>query len=337
MNEEVSLESVIRQYIILPPQPSNKGWWVVKCEMCSDYKKRGAFLFDNDSTCYKCFNCGVSTTHNPSEYSTIPKIMTEVLDSFGVPLDEYKHIAFNSLKNRNKSGQHKIETDPDIKLVEIPLPEEFGLLEHAQDIWSEVAKEYLQVDRHIDPDAYPFYILDVGKQNKNIERRWRGRLIIPYYRQNTLVWYQGRDLHPKSKFRYLNAETDSECILSEYDILFNDRDKPLYICEGFFDSFMVKGVAIFGNTFKAGQIKLLNKSPREKVYIPDIWGDGHVAALQAIEQGWKVSIPNMGDAKDVNAAFVKYGKLYMMKSIIDNTVGGVQAEMHVNMLCRKNE
>ncbi len=331
---EVSLEHIIKQHVPFSSRASIKGWWVCKCAVCNDYKKRGGFKFEGDVSSYHCFNCNHVAKHDPTEYASISDNMQIVLDDFGVPEEDYKQIVFNAL-HLLKDGvkREQVVSDPDTKLVTVPLPEQFILLEDATDTWATIAKEYIEFERGLDPTKYPYYILEPKKQDKFFEKKWRGRLIIPYFRSKQVVWYQGRDMRPNSKMRYLNAETESECILSEYDKLFNHSDEPLYVLEGFFDAVWVDGVAVFGNTLKAGQIKLLNKSPRRKVYIPDMKGNGHLGALQAIHLGWNVSVPEIGSSKDLNEAMIKYGKLYVMKSIDEFTLSGYRAEIRVRALC----
>jgi len=333
--DDISLEHAIRQHVHFPTRSSLKGWNVCKCAVCSDYKKRGGFRFDGDVSSYHCFNCNHVAKHDPHEYASISSNMQQVLDSFGVPDDEYKQIVFNALKLRNSGYKHESQAvDPDTKLVKVPLPEPFIPLEHATDTWATIAREYLKYDRGVDPSTYPFYLLEEPEQDKFFERKWRGRLIIPYYRNKQVVWYQGRDLRPNSNMRYLNAETESDCILSEYDNLFDHSDDPLYIVEGFFDAIAIGGVAIFGNSLKSGQIKILNKSSRQKVYIPDIRGDGYIGALQSLRHNWDVSVPDIGSSKDISEAVGKYGKLYVMKSIKQYTMSGYHAEIRVRALCK---
>ena len=337
MNENISLEHLIRQYVMLPVHSSSGGWYSCKCAICNDYKKRGGFKFEDNITSYNCFNCGHTAIHDPITYNGFSKQMIEVLTSFNVPEDQYKQLNLSVVVNKGINGEisHiKTVVDPDTKLVPIELPSFFIPLMQSDDTWSTIAKEYLQFDRDIDPSSYPFYILHPTKKLPVIERNWRGRLIIPYYRNNSVVFYQGRDLRDFSKMRYNNAESASQCILSDYDILFKDLDKPLYVCEGFFDAISIKAVAIFGNRFKPGQIKILNSTKRNKVYIPDRTKDGQTAALQAIDEGWGISIPDFGDCKDVSAAVHKYGLLYCLKTIQDNIITNpTTATIRIKMLC----
>jgi hypothetical protein len=338
MNQEISLESLIRQYVQLPVHSTTGGWYTCKCAVCNDYKKRGGFKFEGNLTSYNCFNCGHTAVHDPLSYNGFSKDMIAVLDAFNIPDDQYKQITLANVVENHKNGvihtKKPVVIDPDTKLMPIEFPSFFMPLQQATDTWSIIAKEYLQYDRDFDPAKYPFFILHPSKKLPVIERTWRGRLIIPYYRNDAVVFYQGRDLRDSTKMRYINAESASQCILSDYDIIFKDIDKPLYICEGFFDAISIKGVAIFGNRFKPGQIKILNSTKRKKVYIPDRTKDGQKAALQALEQGWSISIPDFGDCKDVSAAIHKYGLLYSLKTIQDNIIDDpISGSIRIKMLC----
>lgn len=328
-----SIEPLVRQYVPFQKQ-TLKGWNTCKCNFCKDYKVRAGFKFDMDITSYHCFNCGMSTLYDPT-YKQIPPKMKTVLDSYGVPEYEYNQVVFNNYKlyGLSSHSSEKRVIDPDTTPVYIDFPTYFTPLIESDDEWSIKAIEYLKT-RHIQFDQYPFHIMVHEKQDSEIENKWRGRLIIPYYRNHKVVWYQGRDLKENSKLRYLNGESSSECILSNYDSLYIRSTSPLYITEGFFDSVLINGVAIFGNTFKRGQIKLLNSSAREKVYIPDNTKDGQQAALQAIENNWKVSLPVIGSSKDINSAISRYGKLYVMKTLYDNICEGQNAVLKIKMYGR---
>ena len=118
-----------------------------------------------------------------------------------------------------------------------------------------------------------------------------------------------------------------------FDKLFVDTKQPLYIVEGWFDAFVIDGVAIFGNKLTKSQIYWLKSSPREKVYIPDRLGNGQGAATQALQQQWSISTPDIGNCKDINEAVVHYGKLYVLKQIVDNIATDFQGQLKISMYC----
>jgi hypothetical protein len=111
----------------------------------------------------------------------------------------------------------------------------------------------------------------------------------------------------------------------------------LYIVEGIFDAMSIDGVAIIGNEITDAQIEWLNRSRRKKVYIPDRFGDGRRVALDCLEHGWSISTPDIGSCKDMNEAVKKYGKMYVMKSIAENTADGLVAETKLRIYSEQKD
>ncbi len=232
-----------------------------------------------------------------------------------------------------------MEVDLTTEPAEIPLPDHFYKVDPSSgDVWSIVAEEYLEQDRGMKVTDYPFYLSKGGTLPQ--EKAWKGRLIIPIYKDGKLIFYQGRDLTEQKNNKYLNVGTSTkDNIIYGYDQLQKHTDDPLYIVEGFFDAYAINGVAVFGNNLSDTQIKIINRSRRPKVVIPDRQGDGDVLALKALEAGWSISLPDWGDnCKDVDEAILKYGKLYIMKSIRNSTCSGLNAQTKLKLWCEhKNE
>jgi len=329
------LESIVRQYAALPPRVTPSGWYALRCPVCNDhkYKKRGGWKFEGEKTSYHCFNCGSHALYEDGGFFSDD--MEKILDAFSIPDDVIKQFKFDSFKaSVNKKQVEKAPAT--IKPVSVlSLPKHFyRLIQDEDDVWSQIAQEYLTT-RGIDIDDYKFYLSRGGTKEENV---WKKRLIIPIYRQQDLVFYQGRDLTETSKLKYLGTESAAKStVIYGHDQLFKDESLPLYVVEGFFDAFHINGVAVFGNEMSPQQLSYLNASPRKKVVIPDRKGDGHKLALQGIDNNWSVSILPFGDCKDVNDAIVKYGKLFVMKTLVENTVSGLEATIRVNILCEKSK
>ena len=329
-----TLEEVIRRFIVLPPATA-KGWYYVLCKVCNDHGRKGkraGFRFEGEKTGYNCFNCGHAATYDPSKHIRISKNMKEVLDAFQVPDSEWQMVA---LQNMGRDGIAASESKQvSIEPIALTLPDSFYLLSEAaeDDVWAEIAKDHLENERGIDPDSYPFMM---SKRSKDQQvQKWRGRLIIPIYKGDKLIYWQGRDLADRTQ-KYLSPPAERDRVLHGYNEIFRETENPLYILEGWFDAFVVGGVAILGNKILEPQIKWLNRSHRKKVYVPDRKGDGHKAALQALDLGWSISTPNIGSCKDISDAVKKYGKLYVMKSIVENTATGFAAETNLGVYCDK--
>lgn len=334
--EYKSLEQIIKQYVHLQP-PNHKGWHAVRCHVCNDHTRkglRGSFLFDNDTVVYKCFNCGHVAKYDPNIHETMPKKMVRVLNDFNVPEDEWRECVLLSpaytgkVKNTKENKKHE-----SIEPKEIPLPSYFYFLNDADknDKQAIDAIKYLE-SRNIDPNSYPF-MLSHKAENPRLHK-WLGRIIMPIYKNNKLIYYIGRSFYPAVK-KYETPAFPKEKVLYGFDRLFEYTNSPLLVVEGWFDAFAVDGVATLGNVISKYQKEWLNRSKREKIYIPDRFGDGKRAAEQALEFGWYISTPDIGsECKDMSDAVSKYGKLYVLKSILENKAKGFKAELQLSNYCR---
>lgn len=331
-----TLEQIIKQYVQLQP-PNPKGWQAVRCHVCNDHTRkglRGAFLFDGDTTVYKCWNCGHIAKYDPYEHEYMTKNMITVLNAFNVPETEWKSIILESpaYQNGGKQKDRKKEL-ASIEPKEVPMPSFFYFLKtaSADDEIAKEARDYLITERGVNPDDYPF-MLATKAENPRLHK-WLGRIIMPIFKNEKLIFYIGRALYDAPK-KYETPATPKEKVLYGFDRLFEHTQAPLLVVEGWFDGFAIDGVATLGNVITPYQIEWLNRSPRDKIYIPDKFGDGKHAANQALREGWHISTPDIGDnCKDMSDAVKKYGKMYVMKSIIENKATGFMATARLQNYC----
>jgi DNA primase len=96
----------------------------------------------------------------------------------------------------------------------------------------------------------------------------------------------------------------------------------------------VDGVAILGNECSRVQADIIDGLDREVIVVPDSDKAGAKLVDQAILYGWSVSFPEwLSDVKDVNEAVVKYGKLFVLKSIIEaKQMSRLKIELHKKKL-----
>lgn len=319
--EAPTLQEVIRQHIPLPSRANGGGFFSLLCKVCGDHGhkgKRAGFKFEGESVGYNCFNCGHSGGYDPAKHETMPKGMEMVLTAFGIPEVDWQSVLFRGMEMREAGlPGEKAAVFVSIEPDEIKFPPFFyRLSDDPNDDFAQYAIEYL-TKRQVDWKSYPFYL--VAKADHPDNARWYGRLIIPTYKGNKLVFWQGRDMTDLHQKKYLSPNVPRDNILSGYNQIERHGEEPLYIVEGWFDAYHLKGVAVFSNKMTPHQIKWLNRSSRPKVVIPDRFGDGHLLARQALDLGWSVSTPDIGSCKDVNDAIVKYGELYTHMSILQNT------------------
>lgn len=321
------MEQLIRKYVTLSDHANSKGWFTTKCEVCHDYKIRGGFLLSDSEVAYNCFNCGCKTIYYKNSH--ISEQMMEVLLAFNIPKEEIQKIQLASLGKTPTKKTVTIKNDNPI--VEVPLPQSFYRIKtDGTDTWSNVALEYLEQRGIINDDNF---FLSSGKTSA-FEKKWYGRLIIPFYREGKLIFYQGRSFL-KTKQRYENSVVSGDSvILYGYNRLHTDIDEPLFITEGFFDCYHLKGVAINGGDLSPAKIKVINQSRRRKIYIPDRFGKGKPAAFSAINAGWEVSIPDTGECKDINESIMRFGYMFVYRSLLQNAKTGFEAKVAVNLLCK---
>ena len=268
--------------------------------------------------------------------------MREVLTSFNIPEEVIQAINFQALKMRDLHLFTENVSTPslllDIEPTPISLPSHFYPLSSAgpNDKWAQLASAYLELDRGVDPKSYPFMLAErTGDPELD---RWFKRIIIPIFKNDTPIFYIGRDLTGKNIKKYLSPSFAKEKVVYGYSELLRQTDEPLYIVEGWFDAFAIDGVALLGNEISKAQITWINRSHRKKVYIPDRFGDGQMAAEQALDLGWSIATPGINtwtkDIKDMNDAVKKYGKMFVMKSLAETIADGFTARVNLGMYCK---
>lgn len=341
------IEDLIRSSIQLPSKSTKGGWLPVLCKVCNDAGRKGpraGFRFSEDgrTVAYHCFNCEHKATYNYDFHNKFSYKFKQVLDGFGISPVEYNQVLATTFLERGEikhvtelSNEQYVDHNP--KSISLP-PSAYRLTdEDPEDVMALEAIDYL-TSRAIDWKSQPFYLTSATKTKE--QQRWYGRLIIPIYKDDEVVFYQGRDLVGGRTPPYLNPHTDRANILYGYEQLADYTSKdPIYIVEGWFDAASIDGVASFGRILTPGQIFWLNKSHRPKIIVPDkkaskyAKDDGMDLVMCGLQQGWGVATPDIGDAKDINAAVCKYGKLYVLRTLRNNTHTGSGAELMARIYC----
>lgn len=340
MKEYSSFEDLIRAYVRFtgPPQ---RGWNSCYCEHCGDGSRtkgpRGGWLFQDGLAFYNCFNAGCEGSFDIERDHPLSKSMIDIMQSFGIPMREYKLL---QLKLKKNATGIKTAEQRRTQINKIEIPSHFYKLSDADadDDIAIAAKKFL-LERRIDPTSYPFY-LSTGvckngtPRDKELAKLLRTRLIIPAFRGDDMIYYQGRDLGicGPTRLKYVSPDLPRSGVIYGYNRLYENLKSPLFVTEGWFDSHLLNGVAVMENKLTSQQIELLSRSPRPKVIVPDRKGDSKRLAEDAIKAGFGVSIPNWGDCKDVNEAVMKYGRLYVAKCVVDEIKFGNAAKLAVKML-----
>jgi 5S rRNA maturation endonuclease (ribonuclease M5) len=80
----------------------------------------------------------------------------------------------------------------------------------------------------------------------------------------------------------------------------------------------VDGIAVLSNECSETQADIIDGLGREVIVVPDADRSGAKLIEQAVEYGWSVSFPIWQEKhKDVASAVEEFGKLFVIKSIIE--------------------
>lgn len=330
MFETTTLETVIRASGVLSNRPPTAtGWYDVKCAVCQDYKPRAAFKFEpNGAVVYHCFNCGHTAGFAPPR-TTFSNRMITVIVGFGIDLDYAKRVLFSGFVSDTDSSTLKIADGSGVSVAAPPIEFPSAFIPITSD--HTVAYDYL-VSRGVASVGEWFINSDPAN------RRWGNRVIVPVRNnRNQIVFYQGRSFNQNNyNKRWESPSVPKTCVIFNHTLIYNhDTSVPLVVCEGIFDALSVGGVAILGSTFSDYQINELKKYRGAVIIIPNKDKNGKQMALQALQQGYQLSFPDIGSCTDLNEAHVRYGQLYLNQQIQTSTATGSMAEMRLGVWCNQ--
>jgi hypothetical protein len=178
--------------------------------------------------------------------------------------------------------------------------------------------------RKIDLTRYDFYWTPTT--HNNLHRR----VIVPFTWQNEIIGYTARAVYDGVKPKYHNSH--------EPGYVFNvDQQqagsKFVIVCEGPFDAMAIDGVAVLGNEVSEQQADIIDSMAREVIVVPDADRAGTQLVDSALEYGWSVSYPQwQRECKDIGAAVERYGKLFVLKSIL---AGKETGRLKIELLKKK--
>jgi hypothetical protein len=160
---------------------------------------------------------------------------------------------------------------------------------------------------------------------------YKDRVMIPFYHDGKVVGYTGRKI-TEGKPKYL---TDSQSgYVFNLDAQTYDR-KFVIVVEGQFDAIAIDGVGIMTNEPNDAQIMRLNNLGREVIVVPDRDRPGAKMLAASIKNNWSASLPPWeDDIKDVADAVKRYGRLYVITTILHYKVSN---EIKIQLLKKKLE
>ena len=317
---------------LLPPKRKStpSGWISFNAVCChhkgssQDTRARGGVLPNQKGGFqYHCFNCGFKAGWTPG--NLISNNTKQLFKWLGMTELEIGRLGLVALKLRDEQA-------PVAKELKFDL-EERALPDNAKSIkeWAMtgcVEPDFLSVIEYIDSrgmsiDWYPWFW--------SPETGYRDRVILPFYHDGKIVGYTGRKI-TDGKPKYL-THSQPGCV---FNIDHQDyQRKFVIVVEGQFDAIAVDGCAVMHNEISDVQVMRLNALNREIIIVPDRDKPGAKLLKYAIKNNWSASLPPWADdIKDVADAVKRYGRLYVLSTILHYKVSG---EIKINLIKKKLE
>lgn len=326
-----TLQSLIEERVHF--RPISTGWIVGKCALCNDYKERAGFKFDSGVVGYNCWNCSTSCQYE--EFSgKLSNKFRKILVSYGIDDSEISSVVnsafFNSAKNEPSKITLQSLTKVNTHTPTIKLPPKSMRLGGTEEFIDYQAKlvEYL-VKRKIDIFKYPFFF--------SLNDRFADRVIIPFYRNGNLIYWQARSILDEEKKRYDNSPVSRDNIIFNMDALSRYDSTPLFATEGVFDAMSFDGISILGSKLTAAKIELLKLTRRRLVFVIDKDTNGKHLAEEVLSRGWDITFAPDG-ADDLNKSVQRFGMSWTAMSIMKNIPQSLDAaRLAIKMNCKHKE
>ena len=319
-----SIQQTVLQLLPARRKTGQNGWISFNAPCCvhngetADTRGRGGVKTGNGQISYHCFNCGYTASFIPGRHLTYK--FRKLLAWLGADDNTVRRLVIEAVRLKDLIAPEEIkEPAEEIKFEARTLPAEakeikelnaFYLLGDYQQVPAEylAAVEYV-ARRQININKYEFYW--TPEEAYNLHRR----IIVPFYYEKNIIGYTARAIADGIKPKYYSnhpADTVFNLDQQQADWQF------VIVCEGPFDAMSVDGVAISGSEISDQQAELIDRLQREVIVVPDTDRAGRKLVDRAIELGWTVSFPIWQETcKDINEAVIKYGKLFVLKSILD--------------------
>jgi hypothetical protein len=318
-----SIQQTVLQLLPARKRSGQNGWISFNAPCCVhngesvDTRGRGGVKTNAGQISYHCFNCSYTASFIPGRHLTYK--FRKLLAWLGADDNTIRRLVIDAVRLKDLVAPEEIkEPAEEIHFEPRTLPAEareikelnaFYLLGDYQQVPAEylAAVEYV-ARRQIDINKYRLYW--TSEEAYNLHRR----IIVPFYYEKNIIGYTARAIVDGVKPKYYSnhpADTVFNLDTQQQDWQF------VIVCEGPFDAMSVDGVAVSGSEISDQQAELIDRLQREVVVVPDSDQASKKFVDRAIELGWTVSFPIWQETcKDINEAVVKYGKLFVLKSIL---------------------
>ena len=310
--------NIISDFIkgILPTKKKTtpSGWTSFNGVCCphngesADTRGRGGLTANPDgSVSYHCFNCNFKASYQPGRHLTFK--FRKLLKWLGADDTDIKRLVIEAIRVRELVAPEEVKAEAEEEKID------FKVRDLPDDAENLVAMDYVHpaleycVARKIDLDKYAFYA--TRQEQYNLHKR----ILIPFIWQGRTIGYTARAIEENVKPKY-HSNYESNFVFNINNQLLDS--KFVIVCEGPFDAMSIDGVAVLNNECNETQADIIESLGREVIVVADKDRAGAKMINNAIEYGWTVSYPVwLETCKDVNEAVVKYGKLFVLKTILD--------------------
>lgn len=311
MIQQKSLEDIIREKVFLKQNPST-NWWYLNCPLCGDGRGRGGFKFDGDFTGYSCWNCQSKFKYEEGT-GKLSKNAKDILGACGISREDLRELTSSIFLNQPEKEDKEVSLDTMAKVSlhtpEVAFPTRtFRLLSEGHEEFQEPILEYL-ITRCIDPLVAKWYF--------SLDPKLLRRVIIPYWRDGKLIYWQARSIDDDVKPRYRNCVVAKDAVIYGYDQLHSFDEAPLFVTEGVFDAAVINGVSILGSSLNATKIEVLKKTGRRLLFVIDRDQTGGELGKAVLAHGWEITFVDVR-AKDINDSVVKFGLSFTAYSLVKN-------------------
>ena len=314
---------------------SQAGWISFNAVCChhngnsADTRGRGGCITNPDGgVSYHCFNCQFKTSYQPGRPLSFK--FRKLLNWLGADPTEVKRLVIEAIRVKELIRPEDIRApEEEIVFEARSLPQEaqsflalaefYKLAEYQSTPKLFTNAVHYSLDRKIDTIKYDLY------WTPEIEHKLNHRVIVPFVYKGRTVGYTARATVDGIKPKYHSNHPANFVFNMDHQL---PTSKFVLVTEGPFDAMSVDGVSVQTNEISEQQAEIIEGLGREVIYVPDfdqhlnkqgrtVW-PGLAAVEQAIEYGWSVSFPVWRETcKDVNAAVIKYGKLFVIKAILE--------------------
>ena len=309
MKQQAYLGDLIRERVVLG-RLSATGFYSQRCQICNDHSERAGWKIEPDSVFYNCYNCHFRASYEEGS-GKFNRWMRELLNANGINDQDIQAITATLFFNKAEKSEREITLE-NLKKVnlftpEVAFPEKtFQLGSEGYDDFQEPLIEYL-LSRKMDPLKFYF----------SLDPKMLRRVIIPFWRDGKLIYWQGRSIDKDVKPRYKNCSAAKDAVIYGYDKLFSYDDGPLFATEGVFDAETINGISLLGSSLNAAKIELLHKTRRRIIFVVDRDSNGGDLGDQVIKEGWELTFVDQ-NAEDVNDSACKFGLPYTMYTLMKN-------------------